>query len=195
MDELNTNHMPGSPGPKGTIMSENTTIVDVKSARALVRLERDRSKVVYAEYIFANAVTLETVSAHVKALAELAFPKFDADASDDVKAERKGFMNRVRNGLNHNLGKRTPSQADRAETTSTGDVAEDQGDAGDAPASPVTVTAPTTADLASTAEDVVRALILRAMEGDADAMRALNTITDAIDAAGAAHADARAIAA
>ena len=97
-------------------------ILDRKSAAALVRYERDRSRIVYAEYIAANDVTLETVSEHVKALAELAFPDFTPDASDDVKAERKGFMNRVRNGLNHRLGKRTPSQ--EATTASAGAVEE-----------------------------------------------------------------------
>lgn len=102
-----------------------STITDVKTARALVKFERDRNTVVYAEYIAANAVTLETVSDHVKALAELAFPGFTPDSTDEEKAERKAFMNRVRNGLNHRLGKRTPSQEAATASTEPEETAEE----------------------------------------------------------------------
>jgi len=100
------------------------TITDVKTARALITFERDRNKVVYSAYIAANAVTLDTVSDHVAALTELAFPNVTTDAADEVKAARKGFMNRVRNGLNHRLGKRTPSQEAAEPSTVEPEVAE-----------------------------------------------------------------------
>lgn len=109
-------------------MSENI-ITDVKSARALVKYERDRSKVVYSTYIAANAVTLDTVSDHVKALTDLAFPGFVKGADAEVSADRKAFMNRVRNGLNHTLGKHRVDAAAREETAETTDTVEDQGDA------------------------------------------------------------------
>lgn len=100
-------------------------ITDSKSARALVKYERDRSKVVYSEYIAANAVTLDTVSEHVAALAEMAYPGVDPrTAPEDVKAERKGFMNRVRNGLNYRLGKAEADRAAREASTGQEDAGE-----------------------------------------------------------------------
>lgn len=96
-------------------MSENV-ITDRKSAVALVKYERDRSKVVYSTYIAANEVTLETVGAHVKALTDLAFPGFVKGADEEISAARKSFMNRVRNGLNHTLGKHRVDAAARAES-------------------------------------------------------------------------------
>jgi hypothetical protein len=100
------------------------TITDLKSARAVVAYETTRNKVVYDKYIAANGVTLETVSAHVKALQELAFPDFDAKTADDeTKYARKSFGNRVRNGLNTHLGKVVPSK--REETTDAEETATD----------------------------------------------------------------------
>ena len=91
-------------------------ITDLKSARAVVTYETTRNKVVYDKYIAANAVTLDNVSDHVKALQALAFPTFDAKtATDEEKYARKAFGNRVRNGLNTHLGKVVPSK--REETT------------------------------------------------------------------------------
>ena len=85
-------------------MSENI-ITDAKSAQSIVRYVRDRGTVVYVEYIEKNGVTADTVSAHVAALAALAFPKYDKDtATDEDKKTRKYFMNTVRNGLNYYVG-------------------------------------------------------------------------------------------
>lgn len=126
-------------------MSENT-ITDVKTARALVKFERDRSKVVYADYITANAVTVETVGAHVKALQDLAFPKFDAaTATDEEKYARKSFGNRIRNGLNHTLGKRTPSQRDETADAST-EATEEPAPENDVPADAIVVSVPAAFD-------------------------------------------------
>lgn len=110
-------------------MTNNTststpTIVDVKTAKAVVRHEKNRSKIVYREYIEANGVTLENVKDHVKALTTLAYPNVKPDASapkDSIEYEAKCFNNRVRNGLNHNLGK-TPEKSDNSDNllTATG---------------------------------------------------------------------------
>lgn len=108
---------------------------DVKTAKAVVNYETGRNKVVYSEYIAANGVTLDNVSAHVAGLQSLAFPTFDAKtASDEDKYARKSFGSRVRNGLNTHLGKVVPSKAAKVETADESD--EDA--AGDVP--PVTVT-------------------------------------------------------
>lgn len=100
------------------------TITDLKSARAVVAYETTRNKVVYDKYIAANAVTLENVSDHVKALQALAFPKFDPKTADDAeKYARKSFGNRVRNGLNTHLGKIVPSKREETagETATDGE--------------------------------------------------------------------------
>lgn len=148
---------------------------DKKSAVALVKYERDRNRVVYAEYIASNKVTLDNVADHVQALAGLAFPKFDHKTADeDAKRERKAFCTRIRNGLNYRLGKTSK----RAET-----AAPEQG-AGDGAETPesgaegveVTPTPATTADIAATAEQAVALLIERANAGDSEAMSAVNRI-------------------
>lgn len=114
------------------------TITDLKSARAVVAYETTRNKVVYDKYIAANAVTLDNVSDHVKALQALAFPEFDPKTADDAeKYARKSFGNRVRNGLNTHLGKVVPSKRDEttdAESATDGDESAES-------ASPATVTA------------------------------------------------------
>lgn len=121
------------------------TITDRKTAVALVKYERDRSKVVYADYIAANAVTLESVSEHVKALQSLAFPKYDAKVKElndiiatsggapeateqlaAIKYERKTFGNRVRNGLNHTLGKHLVAR-EEPETPETSEADAEEG--------------------------------------------------------------------
>lgn len=172
-------------------MSENIIITDRKSAVALVKYERDRSKVVYSTYIEANSVTLDTVSDHVKALTELAFPEFVKGADAEVSANRKAFMNRVRNGLNHTLRKWEADAAARAESTETTSTGEDEtGEDGTSPASQddnsaatVTVADMSTAGLSSLAEDIVRELVRRAYADEADATLALQSIADGIDAA------------
>lgn len=111
---------------------------DKKSAVALVKYERDRSKVVYADYIAANGVTLDNVSEHVAALQALAFPDFDPKTADDEsKYVRKTFGNRVRNGLNFTLGKRPEAKDERAETASTEEAAPEN----DVPEDAITVPA------------------------------------------------------
>lgn len=113
------------------------TITDRKSAVALVKYERDRSKVVYADYIAANGVMLETVSDHVKALQELAFPGFESKtAEDDVKYARKQFGNRIRNGLNFTLGKHLQP---KEEAPAAEESAEEAEEAEEAPEGAVTV--------------------------------------------------------
>ena len=106
----------------------SNVITDKKSAQALVKFERDRSKVVYSDYIANNGVTLDNVADHVQALAGLAFPKFDQKtADDDAKKERKAFCTRVRNGLNYRLGKtskRAESDAPEQEGREGADDAE-----------------------------------------------------------------------
>lgn len=105
-------------------MSENI-ITDRKTAVALVKYERDRNKVVYPEYIAANAVTVDTVSAHVAALQALAFPTFDPKTADDEdKYVRKTFGNRVRNGLNFHLGKRPERKAPEQDSDADGESTE-----------------------------------------------------------------------
>jgi hypothetical protein len=121
---------------------------DVKTARALVKFERDRSKVVYADYIAANGVTLDNVADHVTALAELAYPRHakritdmraevkrvgegtpDGESLiatlDRTRAEVKGFKTRVRNGLNYRLGKPSAAKRETEELTNgSGDAEE-----------------------------------------------------------------------
>lgn len=99
-------------------MSNNTStssvILDPKTAKAVVHYEKTRNKIVYGDYITANDVTLENVGKHVKALTDLAYPNVKPDAKapkDSVEYAAKCFNNRVRNGLNHNLGK-TPTKGE-----------------------------------------------------------------------------------
>jgi hypothetical protein len=70
-----------------------------KSAEALVRHERSTSKVRYAQYVSDHDVTVETLPAHVQALANLAgeIRKWES------AAERKAFCTKIRNGLKFHL--------------------------------------------------------------------------------------------
>ena len=157
------------------------TITDLKSARAVVAYETTRNKVVYDKYIAANAVTLENVSDHVKALQALAFPKFDPKTADDAeKYARKSFGNRVRNGLNTHLGKIVPSK--REETATDGEEGTEETATVEAESAPATLTVAdmSTTGLASLAEDVIRELAVRANAGDSAAMVTLNTLGEAI---------------
>lgn len=80
-------------------MSETTVTLtrDDKSATALIRHERSTSKIRYAAYVEDHAVTLETVPAHVQALADLA----GSIRKWESAAERKAFCTKVRNGLKY----------------------------------------------------------------------------------------------
>lgn len=90
-------------------MSENTVTLsaDDKTAKALVRHEKSRNKIVYVDYIKAHNVTVETVGEHVKALRLMAYPKLPA--SDKTA---KNFADRVRQGLRHHLGDSPEDRAD-----------------------------------------------------------------------------------
>lgn len=161
------------------------TITDLKSARAVVAYETTRNKVVYDKYIAANAVTLENVSDHVKALQALAFPKFDPKTADDAeKYARKSFGNRVRNGLNTHLGKIVPSKREETagETATDGEEGTEETATVEAESAPATLTVAdmSTTGLASLAEDVIRELAVRANAGDSAAMVTLNTLGEAI---------------
>lgn len=91
-------------------MSKSLTITLSNSAAAVVALETRGNKVVYSRYISDHGVTLDTVSDHVAALADLAISSKVLDGDDKVAV--KGFKNRVRNGLNSNLGKVSPSKVE-----------------------------------------------------------------------------------
>lgn len=82
-------------------MSENVVTLtrDDKSATALIRHERSTSKIRYAEYVSDHDVTLETVPAHVQALADLA----GSIRKWESAAERKAFCTKIRNGLKYQI--------------------------------------------------------------------------------------------
>lgn len=84
-------------------MSKTTTITLTDSARAVVILNTKADRIVYSAYITEHGVTLDTVSEHVQALAALAVDMRAVDGEDKMAV--KCFKNRVRNGLNRNLGK------------------------------------------------------------------------------------------
>lgn len=87
-------------------MTENI-ITDVKTAKAVVRHEKGRNKIVYSDYIAANGVTVDTITEHARALRELAYPNVKPSSRadrDTVEYKANAFWTRVRNGLNDNLG-------------------------------------------------------------------------------------------
>lgn len=95
-------------------MSENVTLTltrDDASATALIRHERSTSKIRYAAYVSDHAVTLETVPAHVQALATLA----GEIRKWETAAERKAFCTKVRNGLKHHLAPAEETETATAE--------------------------------------------------------------------------------
>lgn len=100
-------------------MSKSITISLTDSARAVVTLETKGSRIVYSRYISDHGVTLDTVGEHVAALAELAVSLRAVDGDD--KPAVKNFKNKVRNGLNSNLGKVVPSKDDAAKWLMTTD--------------------------------------------------------------------------
>lgn len=84
-------------------MTKSLTINLTNSAAAVVTLASKADKIVYSAYIAEHDVTLDTVSDHVATLADLAVSMKAVNAED--KDAMKCFKNRVRNGLNRNLGK------------------------------------------------------------------------------------------
>ena len=88
-------------------MSKTLSIALSDSAKAVVTLETRGAKIVYANYVTENGVTLDNVGDHVAALADLAVEMKALDADDKVDVKR--FKNRVRNGLNYALGKESGS--------------------------------------------------------------------------------------
>jgi len=95
-------------------MTQNITINLSDSARAVVRLATSADKVVYSAYIAEHNVTVDTVGEHVASLADLAVSLYSAKTGLGVdpadKVALKNFKNKVRNGLNTNLGKVVPSK-------------------------------------------------------------------------------------
>lgn len=98
-------------------MSENI-ITDVKTAKAIVRHEKGRNRIVYSDYIAANGVTEDTVADHAKALMALAYPGVKPSSRADRDSKEyaaNAFRTRVRNGLNDNLGvdKKSAGKSDK----------------------------------------------------------------------------------
>lgn len=84
-------------------MSKSFSVSLSNSARAVVTYATKGDRLVYGNYIAEHGVTLDNVSEHVAALAALAIDLKAIDAND--KYEVKCFKNKIRNGLNSNLGK------------------------------------------------------------------------------------------
>jgi hypothetical protein len=89
-------------------MTENTITLDRtdKTATALIVLIREEvrdasGKGKYAAYVTAHNVTRETVGAHAKALAVLAFPRVKVQVKDGVKTRPAGIGHRDRSGSAH----------------------------------------------------------------------------------------------
>lgn len=82
--------------------NDTTTIVNTESAKAVVTMVKNQIKNEtgkYAAYVKANAVTVDTVGEHVKALRLMAYPSLKASEGD-----AKRFADKVRLGLRTALG-------------------------------------------------------------------------------------------
>lgn len=84
-----------------------TTILDVTTAKAVIRYETTRNAEVYSDYIAANDVTVDTIGAHALAVAMLKYPEAKPSSradqgTDDYRAHV--LRSAVRNGLKRNMG-------------------------------------------------------------------------------------------